>query len=97
MKTLIIAAVVLAGVALLVVLNYAPTPAYYLPMEPMPDGSGRRIPDDRLPPMIDKLEVVLKQEGIRYRREGPARLYFKTPPAPAQLREWEVKAGIRSP
>ena len=89
---------VVAGIAVALFIYYSPGTGMYRPLERRADGIVAPMPMlGRYTEYLDKMEAVLKREGIRHKRTGPYQLYFDAMPAPERLRDLEVLAGIPSP
>ena len=87
-------ALILAGFVLSVL--WTPGTIPYFPVERTPDGKLEPIVDERLPLLLDKIEVVLKREKIEYTRIGPSVLNIPTSkyPSKARMAELEKQAGL---
>ncbi len=94
-KVLIFIGVSLAACVGLLVLYLTPAKLPYYAFEETAPGLMTRVPAPRVPQALDRVEAVLKQDKIPYRRVNARTLYFDVSTDLGKLIEIERRAGLR--
>ncbi len=96
MKLLLLIFSVLVVAGGLLLLYFTPGKFPYYPFEEISEGHLVRVPDERVPQVLDKVEAVLKEEKIPFQRKDSRTLYFDiSKRAPRMIHEIERRAGLR--
>jgi hypothetical protein len=95
MKLVVIISTVVAVCAVLLILYYTPAKLPFYPFEETSPGLMVRVPNARVPEALDRVEAVLREQKIPYRRVDARTLYFDLSKEPMKVIEIERRAGLR--
>src|SRR5687768_13107850 len=95
MKLILLLGIGIVVCVVLLLLYFTPAKLPFYAFEEIAPGHMVRIPDARVPEALDRIEAVLKEDKIPYRRVDPRTLYFDVSKKPQKLIEIERRAGLR--